>query len=151
MAGDEPIVCYIIVDNLSEMMQYDSEQYKPAAVKIDEVIRAWADEYGGILKEYERDKYLFITEARALSRMIQGKFDILDRVRSVGVGDSALPLTISMGVSNISGTFEEKEKVILSAAYVIGTENASKITANITALRRLNFIQNPPSPLLYQL
>lgn len=115
MAGDEPIVSYIIVDNLSEMIQYDSEQYKPAAVKIDEVIRAWADEYGGILKEYERDKYLFITEARALSRMIQGKFDILDRVRSVSVGDSALPLTISMGVSNISGTFEEKEKAAHSA------------------------------------
>ena len=115
MAGDEPIVCYLIIDNLSEMMQYDSEQYKPAAVKIDEVIRGWADEYGGILKEYERDKYLFITEARALSRMITSKFDILDRVRAVGVGDSNLPLTISMGVSNISGTFEEKEKAAHSA------------------------------------
>ncbi len=115
MAGDEPIVCYIIVDNLSEMMQYDSEQYKPAIVKIDEVIRAWSDEYGGILKEYERDKYLFITESRALSRMIASKFDILDRVRSVGVGDSNLPLTISMGVSNISGTFEEKEKAAHAA------------------------------------
>ncbi|MBP3368941.1 MAG: DHH family phosphoesterase, partial [Clostridia bacterium] len=115
MAGDEPIVCYIIVDNLSEMMQYDSEQYKPAIVKIDEVIRTWSDEYGGILKEYERDKYLFITESRALAGMIASKFDILDRVRSVGVGDSNLPLTISMGVSNISGTFEEKEKAAHAA------------------------------------
>ena len=84
-------------------------------MKIDEVIRTWSDEYGGILKEYERDKYLFITESRALAGMIASKFDILDRVRSVGVGDSNLPLTISMGVSNISGTFEEKEKAAHAA------------------------------------
>ncbi len=115
MAGDEAIVCYIIVDNLAEMMQYDSEQYKPASVKIDEVIRIWADEYGGILKEYERDKYIFITEARALNKMIMNKFDILDKVRQVSVGDTNLPLTLSMGVSNITGTFEEKEKAAHAA------------------------------------
>ncbi len=115
MAGDEAIVCYIIIDNLAEMMQYDSEQYKPASVKIDEVIRSWADEYGGILKEYERDKYIYITEARALQKIIMNKFDLLDRVRSVGVGDTNLPLTVSMGVSNITGTFEEKEKAAKSA------------------------------------
>ncbi len=115
MSGDEPVVCYIIIDNLNEMMQYDSEQYKPASVKIDETIRDWADEYGGILKEYERDKYIFITEARALDEMIMNKFDILDRVRSVRVGDTNLPLTISMGVSNIHGSFEEKEKAAHTA------------------------------------
>ena len=74
MAGDEMVVCYIIIDNLSEMLQYDSEQYRPAAAKIDEILRDWSDEYGGILKEYERDKYLFITEARALDEMIIRKF-----------------------------------------------------------------------------
>ena len=55
MAGDELVVCYIIIDNMNEMLQYDSELYRPASVKIDEIIRDWADEYGGILKEYERD------------------------------------------------------------------------------------------------
>ncbi len=115
MAGDEAIVCYIMIDNLAEMMQYGSEQYKPASIKSDEVIRAWADEYGGILKEYERDKYIFITEARALNKMIMNKFDILDKVRQVSVGDTNLPLTLSMGVSNITGTFEDKEKAAHAA------------------------------------
>ncbi len=115
MAGDEAVVCYIIIDNLGEMMQYDSEQYRPASSKIDEILRAWADEYGGILKEYERDKYLFITENRVLHELIIQKFDILDRVRGVTVGDTNLPLTISMGVSAIHGTFEEKEKAAHAA------------------------------------
>ena len=115
MAGDELVVSYIIIDNMNEMLQYDSELYRPAAVKIDEILRDWADEYGGILKEYERDKYLFITEARVLDEMILAKFDILDRVRSVKVGDTNLPLTISMGVSNIHGTYEEREKAAHAA------------------------------------
>lgn len=115
MAGDEMVVCYIIIDNLNEMMQYDSEQYRPAAAKIDDVLRDWAYEYGGILKEYERDKYLFVTEARVLDEMILSKFDILDRVRAVKVSDTNLPLTISMGVSNTHGTYEEKERAAHAA------------------------------------
>jgi len=115
MAGDELVVCYIIIDNMNEMLQYDSELYRPASVKIDEIIRDWADEYGGILKEYERDKYLFITESRVLDEMILAKFDILDRVRSVKVGDNNLPLTISMGVSNIHGSYEARERAAHAA------------------------------------
>lgn len=115
MAGDELVVAYIMIDNLGEMMQYDSEHYRPAASQIDEILRDWADEYGGILKEYERDKYIFITEARVLDELILQKFDILDRVRAVRVGDTNLPLTISMGVSNIHGTYEEKERAAHAA------------------------------------
>lgn len=115
MAGGELVVCYIIIDNLDEMMQYNSEQYRPAAAKIDDVLRDWADDYGGILKEYERDKYLFITEARVLDELIMQKFDILDRVRAVKVGDTNLPLTISVGVSNIHGSYEDKEKAAHAA------------------------------------
>ena len=115
MAGDELVVCYIIIDNLGEMLQYDSEQYRPAAAKLDDILRDWADEYGGILKEYERDKYLFITEARVLDEMVIRKFDILDRVRSVKAGDTNLPLTISMGVANLHGSYEEKERAAHAA------------------------------------
>lgn len=114
-AGDEPVVCYILMDNLSEMLQYDSEQYRPAAARIDEILRDWAEEYGGILKEYERDKYLFITEKRTLEKLIDGKFELLDRVRNVRVGETNLPLTISMGVSSSSGSFEDKERAAHAA------------------------------------
>ena len=114
-AGDEPVVCYIMIDNLSEMMQYDSEQYRPASARIDAALREWADRYNGILKEYERDKYLFITQARVLDALVASKFDILDRVRAVKVGDTSLPLTVSIGVSGIHGSYDDKEKAAHAA------------------------------------
>ncbi len=115
MAGDEPVVMYLMIDNLSEMMQYDSENYRPAASKIDAVIRAWAEEKNCLLKEYERDKYVLITETRVLNEFIAMKFDILDRVRAAHSDDAGLPLTISVGVGNISGNFEEKDKAAHNA------------------------------------
>ncbi len=114
-SGAEVVVAYIVIDNFSEMMQYDSEQYRPAAARIDEILRDWSDEHGGILKEYERDKYIFIVDSRSLWEIILKKFDVLDRVRAVKAGDTNLPLTVSMGVSNIRGSYEEKEKAAHAA------------------------------------
>lgn len=108
-------VTYIYVDNFAEMMQYDSENYRIAAAKIDGVLREWAEECGGILKEYERDKYLFLMEQRVLAHCVAGKFDVLDRVRAVRAGDLEMPMTISMGVSNVSGSLADRERVAHTA------------------------------------
>ena len=77
MKESEPAVSYIMIDNLEEMMQYDSELYRPAAAKIDAALRAWAESHNGILKEFERDKYLFLTDAKGMDSIVSSKFDIL--------------------------------------------------------------------------
>ncbi len=115
MARDEPVVMYLIIDNLNEMMQYDSEHYRPAASKVDAVIRAWAEEKNCLLKEYERDKYVLVTETRVLNEFMSLKFDILDRVRATHHSEMNLPLTISIGVGNVSGSYEEKDKAAHTA------------------------------------
>ena len=115
MNAGELVVSYIIIDNLNEMMQYDTEHYRPVAAKIDEILREWAAEYSAILREYERDKYLLITQEESLERMIAQKFDILDRVREARADETTLPLTISMGVSSVTGSYEEKEKAAHAA------------------------------------
>ncbi len=111
----ELVVMYIYIDNLTEMMQYDSENYRSAASRTDQVLRDWAEECGGILKEYERDKYLFVTEHRVLEACVSRKFDLLDRIRAIRVGDGNLPMTISMGVSGVHGSFADKERTAHTA------------------------------------
>lgn len=115
MAGDEPVVMYIMMDNLSEMIQYDSENYRPAASKVDMVIRSWAEERNCVLKEYERDKYILITQTRVLEEFISLKFDILDRVRASYETEAGLPLTISIGVGCVEGTFADKDRAAHAA------------------------------------
>ncbi len=115
LADGELVVMYIYIDNLTEMMQYDSENYRMAATRTDEALRAWAEGCGGILKEYERDKYLFVTEKRVLHTCVARKFDVLDRVRAIRAGDSEIPMTISMGISDIQGSYADKERAAHAA------------------------------------
>jgi len=115
MSGDETIAAYIIVDNLDELLQYEQEKYRAAASQIEVILRGWAAESGGILKEYERDKYLFIFTSRNLDDFTINRFNILDRVRDIRVGEGSIPITISVGVSKISGTLAEKERAAHNA------------------------------------
>ena len=107
---DEKIVSYIIVDNLEELLQFEQERYREAAAQIETLIREWASSCDGIVKEYERDKYLFVFKSENLDKFIEDKFDILDRVRDIRVGTGNISVTISIGVAKVSGELADKEK-----------------------------------------
>ncbi len=107
---NDKVVAYIIVDNLEELLQFEQEKYKEAATTIEELVRDWASSVGGILKEYERDKYIFVFNFEDLEKFKADKFDILDKVRDIRIGAGNIPVTISIGVAKIDGTLAEKEK-----------------------------------------
>ena len=115
LAQSEAVVAYILMDNLDELLQYEHEKFRTVAVEIETVLREWANEAEGILKEYERDRYLFVFEARHLDDFIVRKFDILDKIRDIRIGDAKLPVTVSVGVANVRGAFTEKERAAAAA------------------------------------
>ena len=109
MCDEEKIVAYVIVDNLEDLLQFEQERYRAAANEVEGHIREWAESVGGLVKEYERDKYLFIFDAQHLAKFIAEKFDILDKVRDIRVGSGNIPVTLSIGIADVKGNMEEKE------------------------------------------
>ncbi len=109
------VIAYIMVDNLEEMMQVVQEKYRAISGEVEGVLRAWAEGAQGFLKEYERDRYLFIFDARHLRQFFDQKFDVLDRIRDIRVGEGSLPVTISIGVSGSEGSFADKDRDARSA------------------------------------
>ena len=107
---EDKVVAYIIVDNLEELIQFEQENYRSASSTIETIMRDWASSVNGILKEYEKDKYIFIFRNEDLEGFVDDKFDILDKIREVRVGGSAIPLTVSIGVAKVAGTLSDKEK-----------------------------------------
>ena len=107
---ENPIVAFIVIDNLELLMQNAQESYRAAAAEVEGVIRGWAASMDAIFREYERDKFLMIFHAKHLEQLISSKFDILDKIRDVRVGDSNLPVTVSIGIANVEGSLDEKEK-----------------------------------------
>ncbi len=110
MYEDEPIVAYIVIDSLQELAQYIRVSYRTAVNEIEAKLKEWAASFGGMLREYEREKYLLVFTRAALDHCVRGKFPILDTVRGIRLGDNSFPVTVSIGVGAIEGTFEDKER-----------------------------------------
>ena len=106
----EPVVAYIVIDSLEELAQYIRVSYRTAVNEIELRLKEWAASFGGMLREYEREKYLLVFEREALEDCVQKKFPILDTIRNIKLGDNSFPVTVSIGVGAVSGSFEEKER-----------------------------------------
>lgn len=136
MSDDEKVIAYVIVDNLEELLQFEQENYREASGKIETEMRAWASSVNGIIKEYEKDKYIFIFRNEDLEKFIESKFDILDKIRNIRVGNGYVPVTISIGVAKITGTLADKERaahVALDMALQRGGDQAVlKLDDNIS-------------------
>ncbi len=114
-ARKDTAVMYIIADNLAELAEYGKENYRGASAEISSILTAWAEGCGGVIKEYDRDRYICLVQAEKLEENIRGKFELLDRIRDLRVGDSAVPVTVSAGVSGVEGSLLEKDKAARAA------------------------------------
>ncbi len=109
MRDEDKVIAYVIVDNLEDLLQFEQERYRAAANQVENYIREWGKSVGGLVKEYERDKYMFIFEAQHLDRFLANKFEILDQIRDIRVGSGNIPVTVSIGVAKVAGSMEDRE------------------------------------------
>ncbi len=111
----EPVVAYVVIDNLDELAQYVRVSSREAANEAEAVLKNWASSMNAVLREYDRDKYILFFEKQQLDACINGKFDILEQVRNIRLGDSSMPITVSIGISAVGKTFAERESGARSA------------------------------------
>ncbi len=98
------LVAYIIIDNLDEISEYTQNRTRSAASEVEAELEKWAESMDGVLKEYEREKFLLLFDQKNMAGLEEKKFDILDRIREIRVGDGSLPVTVSIGISRVPGT-----------------------------------------------
>lgn len=115
LSDTETLIAYIMIDNFDELMQFVSDKYRGSSAEVGAILERWAQSVGGVLKEYERDKYIFIFESRHMQQFIENKFEILDEIREIRVGESSLPITVSIGIAHVTGSLAEKERAAHSA------------------------------------
>ena len=127
---DEPVVAYIVIDSLQELAQYIRVSYRTAVNEIESKLKEWAASFNGMLREYEREKYVLVFTRAALNRCIENKFQILDTVRSIKLGDNSFPVTISMGIGAVSGSFEDKERAASDALDIALQKGGDQATVN---------------------
>ncbi len=107
--SERSVIAYILVDNLDELSQHGKNDYRSEANDVSAILRDFADSLSGILREYDRNKYMLITNRDGLIKCCQNNFDILDKIRDIRVSELSLPITISVGITDVGETLADRE------------------------------------------
>ena len=96
--ADEKIMTGIMmIDNYDDLMQSMEDSSRPQMLaEIEKKVIQWMNFTNGIIKKYERDKYLFLFEYKYMKEFEEKKFEILDMIKEINVGNK-IPVTLSLG------------------------------------------------------
>lgn len=102
-----PVVSIILIDNFDELTNNlsDSAVFSLNAA-LNDRITGWAEKIGGLLRKLERNRFLFIFEAKELFRITEEKFSLLESAREV-TNPNGIAATISFGVGKDGESFKE--------------------------------------------
>ncbi|MFC5450621.1 DHH family phosphoesterase [Paenibacillus aestuarii] len=90
----------VMLDNLDEATQGMDDQTRSIMLaKVTGEITEWAQKHHIYLRRTASDRFLILLDQRALRRLEQTRFEILDDVREITI-ENKLPLTLSIGIAS---------------------------------------------------
>ena len=102
-----PVVSIILVDNYEELtMNLSESAISTMNAEINDAITKWTENFHGLLRKLERNRYLFVFEKRYLEEAAKDKFSLLEDIHEV-TNPTGLPASISFGLGVDGATFEE--------------------------------------------
>ncbi|MGE4276382.1 MAG: DHH family phosphoesterase [Lawsonibacter sp.] len=106
-SATRPVAAVLLLDNYDELMKNLTENERSAMMSdIDSRLDAWVAHTGGLLRRYQRERYLFIFEEQHLAEFVEKKFDILDAVHQVR-NPSGINASLSIGLGKDGGSYSE--------------------------------------------
>ena len=95
-----PVAGIVIIDNLEEMIRNQPDRVKnDIRDAVEDKLKEWCDGFHGILRRYDRDRYLVMMERQHMDRLRHEKFKITDQIHQVksptGIGAS---ISIGLGI-----------------------------------------------------
>lgn len=95
----QTIVALAYVDNYDDVRSNTPDINRPLLLaEIDKRVVEYFSGYEALVRKYENDKYLIIMNNKALEDIQEKRFDLLDEIRELKIGNT-IPITLSMGVS----------------------------------------------------
>lgn len=114
--NDEKVnVGLIQIDNYEDVRNNTDEANRPIVfAEIDKMLNSLAARTSGFMRKYENDKYLILFENSHLENLETKKFEILDNVREIDLGNR-IPVTLSIGIG-VNGKSLNQQYEYASAA-----------------------------------
>ena len=105
--NSRPVPGIVVIDNLDELVRNYPERVKnDLRDSVEDHLHHWCEKYHGILRRYDRDRYLVIFEKKDLERNRADKFSILEELHQVE-NPAGIAASISIGFGEDAATLEE--------------------------------------------
>lgn len=103
---DETMVAGLLyLDNYDEALESVEEVRRSLLTAlIDRKINKYFADTDGLVKKLEKDKYFLIMRKRSLDELKEGRFSILEDVKTVNIGNE-MAVTISIGIGAAAGSY----------------------------------------------
>ncbi len=108
---DETMVTGLIyLDNYEEALESVEEVRRSLLTALlDRKINKYFNEIDGLVKKFEKDKYLLVMRTGSLKKLKEMKFSILQEVKTVNIGNE-MAVTISIGIGEGSGSYAKNSE-----------------------------------------
>ena len=105
--ASRPVAAVLLIDNYEDLMKNLTENERSNILaEIDARLDAWVAGTGGLLRRYQRERYLFLFEEQYLTQFVENKFDVLDTIHQV-VNPSGINASLSIGIGKDADSFRE--------------------------------------------
>ncbi len=102
-----PVVSIILIDNYEELTKNLTEgAISSLDAKINGAITKWTEDYHGLLRRLEKNRFLFVFEKRDMKAAEESKFSVLEEIHEI-TNPSGVAASISFGLGVDAATFEE--------------------------------------------
>ena len=126
-----PALAIIYLDNLDEAMAaLDVSEQSTLKGEYLAAVSDWANKYDGYLKPYQDEKLILMIYRKQLEKMIEDKFDILDKIRSISAS-SQVRVSISMGIASWNLDYEELGIYAQNAVELAEKRGGDQVVVNI--------------------
>ena len=105
--ASRPVPGIVVIDNLEELSRNQPERVRnELRDAVEEKLSNWCETYKGILRRYDRDRFLLTVEKRDLESMKQDKFSVVEAIHKLE-NPNGVAATISIGLGEDGESFSE--------------------------------------------
>ncbi len=107
---EKMIEAIVTIDNYDEVLKETPDSNHGTLMgEIESKIGAWVNLGNGIMRKYERDKFLVFFSNKDFAKIMENKFSVLEDVRNIN-HDNKIPATLSIGVGKAGQDVAENDK-----------------------------------------
>ena len=102
-----PVVMLIIIDNYDDLTKNMTDRDKAEVRnRVEDCLAQWIEGKRGLLRRFDRDRYIFVCERRYFDQLEREKFKVIEAVHAV-TGSAGIHATVSIGAGYEGASYED--------------------------------------------